>query len=210
LSGRRPILEDALNQMLIRLENIQKTYQLGVQTVTALRDVDLIIEEGAFLAIAGPSGSWCEIWFVKSIATGNASSDSTIVLPIPQGTLLGVLRFPGNGSDRRGQSLKPGTYTLRYSLYPVDGAHQGVAPQRDFGLLTPISQDADPTAKPDYAKLVELSRTSGTPHPAVLSLETPSGTQFPALTKEGEQDVVLNVQVGNLKLAVIVVGKADS
>jgi len=160
--------------------------------------------------IASPSGSWCEIWFAKSIATGPASSDSTIVLPIPQGTLLGVLRFPGNGSDRRGQSLKPGIYTLRYSLNPVDGAHQGVAPQRDFGLLTPISQDADPLAKPDYAKLVELSRTSGTAHPAVLSLETPSGTQFPALTKEGEQDVVLNVQAGNLKLAVIVVGKADS
>ena len=43
--------------MLIRLESIRKTYQLGVQTVVALRDVSLNIEEGAFIAIAGPSGS---------------------------------------------------------------------------------------------------------------------------------------------------------
>ncbi len=166
--------------------------------------------EGKGYRVAGPPGAGCEIWFVKSIPTGVASSDSTIVLPIAQGTLLGVLRFPTKGADRRGQMLKPGIYTLRYSLNPVDGAHQGVAPQRDFALLTPISNDADPNGKPDYTKLVELSRTSGTAHPAVLSLETPSGSTFPALTKEGEQDVVLNVQVGNLKLAVIVAGKADS
>jgi putative ABC transport system ATP-binding protein len=43
--------------MLIRLESIGKTYQLGVQTIAALRDIRLNIEEGAFIAIAGPSGS---------------------------------------------------------------------------------------------------------------------------------------------------------
>jgi putative ABC transport system ATP-binding protein len=43
--------------MLVRVENVSKTYALGVQVVTALRNVDLNIDEGAFLAIAGPSGS---------------------------------------------------------------------------------------------------------------------------------------------------------
>ena len=43
--------------MLIRLESVGKAYQLGVQTVAALRNVSLNIEEGAFIAIAGPSGS---------------------------------------------------------------------------------------------------------------------------------------------------------
>jgi hypothetical protein len=43
----------------------------------------------------------------------------------------------------------------------------------------------------------------------VFSLEPPSGATFPALTKEGEHDVVLNVKVGDLPLAVIVVGKAE-
>ena len=43
--------------MLIRVEAVDKTYRLGLQTVHALRHVTLNVEEGAFLAIAGPSGS---------------------------------------------------------------------------------------------------------------------------------------------------------
>ncbi len=42
---------------VIRLENVTKSYQLGRQTVEALKEVTLAIEEGVFLAIAGPSGS---------------------------------------------------------------------------------------------------------------------------------------------------------
>lgn len=42
---------------LIRLENVTKEYQLGKQSVTALKQVTLSIEDGVFLAIAGPSGS---------------------------------------------------------------------------------------------------------------------------------------------------------
>jgi hypothetical protein len=159
--------------------------------------------------VVGPSGPWCEIWFRRSISTGAKPSDAAITLPIAQGTLLGILRFPGKGADRRDQTVKSGTYTMRYSNYPVDGAHQGVAPQRDFALLTPIANDPDANAMPQFEKLVEQSKTSGTPHPVVLSLEPPSGTTFPALTKEGEHDVVLNVKVGDLPVAVIVAGKAE-
>ncbi|HYW42758.1 MAG TPA: hypothetical protein VE959_07875 [Bryobacteraceae bacterium] len=153
--------------------------------------------------VTGPSGPWCEIWFRKSIPAGAKAQDA--VLPIAQGTLLGVVRFPAAGSDRRGQSIKPGLYTLRYSNYPVDGAHQGVAPQRDFGLLTPVGNDADPNATPDFDKLVAQSKTSGTAHAAVLSLEAPSGAT-PSVAKEGDSDWVLAVKVGDLSIGIIVVG----
>lgn len=159
--------------------------------------------------VEGPKGPWCEIWFRKAIPQGPKPDDATIVLPIAQGTLLGVMRFPANGLDRRGQQLKPGLYTLRYSNFRVDGAHQGAAPQRDFALLSPIANDADPAALPDFMKLVELSRTSGTPHPAVFSLQLPTAAKLPALTKEGEHDVVLHVKVGELGIAIIVVGQAE-
>jgi putative ABC transport system ATP-binding protein len=43
--------------VLIRVEAVTKSYQLGVQTIAALRRVSLNIDDGAFLAIAGPSGS---------------------------------------------------------------------------------------------------------------------------------------------------------
>ena len=156
--------------------------------------------------IQGASGTWCEIWFRKSIPTGAKPGDQAITLPIAQGTFLGILRFPGKGADRRDQTLNAGIYTMRYSDYPVDGAHQGVAPQRDFALLTPIANDPDPNATPDFDKLVAQSKTCGTAHAAVLSMEPPSGTTFPALTKEGDHDWALAVKVGDLPLAVIVAG----
>jgi putative ABC transport system ATP-binding protein len=43
--------------MLITLKNITKQYELGDTTYTALRGVDLTIEEGEFVAIVGASGS---------------------------------------------------------------------------------------------------------------------------------------------------------
>jgi putative ABC transport system ATP-binding protein len=42
---------------VIRLENVQKTYQLGTVDLTVLKGVSLIIKEGSFTAIMGPSGS---------------------------------------------------------------------------------------------------------------------------------------------------------
>lgn len=159
--------------------------------------------------VVGPKGAWCEIWFRKEIPQGAKPDDATIAFPIAQGTLLGVLRFPAAAQDRRGQPLKAGLYTMRYSNFRVDGAHQGVAPQRDFALLSPIANDADPAALPDFMKLVEQSRTSGTPHPAVFSLQVPQASSLPAVTKENEHDVVLNVKVGGVSLAIIVVGQAE-
>jgi len=158
---------------------------------------------------ASAAGPWCEVWFRKSIPAGAKSGDQAISFPIAQGTFLGIIRFPGKASDRRDQSFKPGVYTMRYSNYPVDGAHQGVAPQRDFALLTPIANDPDPNATPEFDKLVEQSKTSGTAHPVVLSLVLPTATSFPALTKQGDNDWVLSVKVGDLPLAIIVAGKYE-
>lgn len=42
---------------VVRIENVTKLYTLGNQQVEALDSVDLIIDDGDFLAIAGPSGS---------------------------------------------------------------------------------------------------------------------------------------------------------
>jgi len=161
--------------------------------------------------VTGPNGPWCEIWFRNSIPTGAKPADDSIVFPIPQGTLVGILRFPSEGSDRRGQTIKAGIYTMRYSDFPVDGSHQGVAPQRDFLLLTPIANDPDPSATPGFDQLVKMStKASGTPHPAVFSIEIPSASKFPSITAEGDTpDQVLNVKIGSLQLAMIVVGKVQ-
>jgi hypothetical protein len=161
--------------------------------------------------VNGASGAWCEIWLAKSLPVRAKPDDAAISFGVAQGTLLGVIRFPGKGADRRGQVIPAGVYTLRYSLFPVDGAHSGVAPQRDFALMTPLAADPDPAAKPAFDDLVKMSgKASGTPHPAVLSLETPpAGATAPGVVKEGEHDWALTVKAGGLTFSIIVVGKAE-
>jgi putative ABC transport system ATP-binding protein len=42
---------------VVRVEHVCKDYQLGEETVHALKDISFTIDDGVFLAIAGPSGS---------------------------------------------------------------------------------------------------------------------------------------------------------
>ena len=42
---------------LVRMEGVAKEYVVGAETVYALRDVDLLIGSGEYVAIMGPSGS---------------------------------------------------------------------------------------------------------------------------------------------------------
>lgn len=42
---------------VVRVEGVFKDYMLGEQKVQALRNINLTIDDGVFLAIAGPSGS---------------------------------------------------------------------------------------------------------------------------------------------------------
>ena len=167
-------------------------------------------KEGAKI-VAGNGTAFGEVWFRSKLPSGPKTTEEGVTLPtIPQGALLGVLRFPGRGSDRRGQTLKPGVYTLRYSLQPVNGDHQGVAPQRDFLVIIPAADDTNPDATPAFDDLMKMSRkASGTPHPAILSMSASSNTTFPEIKKEGDADWVLHAKIGDTPVAVIVVGKAE-
>ena len=129
---------------------------------------------------------------------------------MPMGALLGVIRFDGHGSDRRGQTIQPGVYTLRYGIMPMNGNHQGAAPQRDFLLLTPAAEDRDLNAAPNFDALVAMSRkASGTPHPAVLSFWK-ADADSPGFSQQGDTDWVLQSKVGDTPIAVIVAGAAGS
>jgi hypothetical protein len=165
---------------------------------------DALQKDGA--RIAGPSGVFCEVWLQTKAPSGSNSEQNVSFTQMPQGALLGAIRFPGKGADRRGQQLKPGVYTMRLSFYPVDGSHQGIAPTRDFALLTPADIDKDPSATPGFKELVEMSKkASGTPHPAVLTVWKPDSPEPAALKQEGD-DWVLYTSIGDRPIAVIVVG----
>ena len=161
--------------------------------------------------IADASGKpYCEIWFVKTAPSGPKTNDDAVTLQtFPVGSLLGVVRFDGNGSDRRGQQVKPGVYALRYAWMPNTGTHVGAAPQRDFGLLVRIADDKDPAATFTLDQTINLSRqASGTGHPFVFSIA--SGTGSEGFTKENDHDWTLHTKVGGQALDMIVIGKVES
>jgi len=155
--------------------------------------------------------AYCEIWFrTDKPPAAKTTEDGVTLPPTPVGALLGVIRFDGNGADRRGQTIKAGVYTLRYGIMPINGDHQGAAPQRDFLLMTPAAEDKDLNSTPNFDALVAMSRkASGTPHPAVLSFWK-ADSDAPGFSKQGESDWVLQTKMGGIPIAVILVGFAAS
>jgi hypothetical protein len=154
---------------------------------------------------------YCELWLRASLPSGAPSNEQSVTLPnVPPGALVGVIRFDAAGADRRGQTIKAGVYTLRYGIMPMNGTHQGAAPQRDFLLLTPAGEDRDLNSIPNFDALVAMSRkASHTPHPAVLSFWK-ADSDSPGFSQQGDTDWVLQSKVGDTPIDIIVVGTAAS
>jgi hypothetical protein len=161
--------------------------------------------------IANGSTVVCEIWFVSTAPNGPKSAEDNVTLSnIPQGSLLGAIRFPVRGADRRGNPIAPGVYTLRYSNFPQNGDHQGVAPQRDFLLISKAADDKDASATPGFKELVVMSeKATGAPHPGVFSFWKQESNFKPGFDKAGENDWVLQTKLGDIPIAVILIGKVE-
>lgn len=155
-----------------------------------------------------------EVWLAKSIALAAAGGSSDAVYPaLSVGELVGVLHFPSQGSDFRGQPIKPGYYTLRYVKIPQDGNHMGVNPYPDFLLMSPVAVDTQLGAIGKVEDLVKLSKqASGTAHPAILSLVPVSqGAAFPSVVQDDQGHWALQVKAGgSLPIALILVGQVTA
>ncbi len=127
-----------------------------------------------FVVFRGSSRTVCQVWFCKEWVIDPSAKTSNLVLyPFKPGQLVGVLNFVNKGKDFRNQNLDPGVYTLRYGLQPIDGAHVGTSPTRDFFLLSKASDDKS-AANLGMEKLVELScEAAESSHPAMLCLQRP-------------------------------------
>jgi len=168
------------------------------------------VDKAGTAIVTDKGATYGEIWLRSAAPSGPNSTETSITLPtIPAGALLGVVKFSGRASDRRGQTITNGTYTMRYGNYPINGDHQGVAPQRDFLVLAPAANDKSADAVPEFTALMDLSRkASGTPHPLVLSFWKSDSDVKLGFEKQGEADWVLNTKIGNVPVSIIVIGKA--
>jgi hypothetical protein len=174
---------------------------LAVSSALASEGARIVKADGSVLA---------ELWLVKQLPGGGKAEENASFATIPHGSLLGVIRVPGRHSDRRGQTIKAGAYTMRYSVFPLNGDHQGVAPQRDFLLLSPASSDTNASATPGFDALMDMSRkASGTPHPLVLSIWKPEGGAPATFAAEGEHDWVFTTRLGSTAVSIILIGRHE-
>jgi hypothetical protein len=113
------------------------------------------------------------VWFRTEIpakATAEQVKNGLTYREIPEGVLVGAIRFPEKFTDFRKQEIAAGVYTLRFAVQPDIGDHTGTAPHQEFCLMCSAKEDksAEPVEK---KKLIEVSSlVNESRHPAVLLL----------------------------------------
>ena len=120
------------------------------------------------------------LWFRTTIpvkASAEQIKNGLTYREIPDGELLGAVKFAKTFVDYRKQEIAAGTYTLRFGVQPDVGDHMGTTPHPEFALLSPAAKDKDADAL-DMKSLIKLSSgaTNGD-HPGVMLL-------FPHTAKE--------------------------
>jgi hypothetical protein len=137
--------------------------------------------------LKGESRTVCELWLCKEWPVKGEKAAGEVIYPLQPGQVVGVIRFPRKTSDFRDSEIAGGTYVLRYGHQPVDGAHVGTSPTRDFLVLTPAAKDKSAGIL-EYKPLTTLSKeVTGATHPAILSLQRLSDSTEPLQVRHNEE-----------------------
>ncbi len=188
-----------------------KVEAIGALTEASVADpIKAAVEEKGWRVTGEDGKPIAELWFAKKVEASGKEVMGASFGNIPEGSLIGVIHFPSNTSDYRGQAVKAGFYTMRYALILVNGAHLGVSPTRDFVLLCAPSDDKDPQAVPQ-PELIKLSmKASGSGHVSPWSIMPATATEgLPKIVKTEEGHVVLEVKVSGMALGVTLIGKTE-
>jgi len=187
---------------LVAFANGGKVESIGSLTDPgASASVKGALESAGYRVTAGDGSVVCELWLRKALPAAQKGDVQGAIYPaIGDSALVGVISFPKPTTDFRGQSIKPGVFTLRYAVHPNDGNHLGISPNRDFLLMVPVAADQDATASFSFEDLVKMSKkASGTNHPAGLSLVSVEGRKdFPSVAQDDSNHIIF---VGKIKSA---------
>lgn len=168
-------------------------------------------EQGYELQVGGTPIA--NFWFSQELTFAESASNELGVSfgKLQPGSFVGIVELLEPWRDYKDSSIPAGSYTLRYGVQPADGNHMGVSYYRDFLLLSPAGQDADPDGVYSYGELVALgTQAAGTPHPAVMAL-------FPLYEEVTELKLVKNdldqwtiaVPFDSVTLGVVVQGHGE-
>jgi hypothetical protein len=202
--------------ILVPLSLAQKVEKLPAFSGEAPDKVKAALGSAGFRVILPNTLAACDVWLASIVSIAKRTdAKGSVYSEFADSVFLGVIVFPkGGGHDFRGQTVRPGTYTMRYQLLPNDGNHLGVAPNPDFFLLIPIADDPDPSALLDFGKLVELSsQAAHSAHPAAFEMMPPEeGEPHASQTDDGW--IVLHAPITTkdgkkMTIAIVVKGSAQ-
>ena len=160
-------------------------------------------------------GAYCDVWLRSLVPAGKSEVAGAVYTWIGESALIGVITFAKAATDFRGQSVKPGSYTIRYAVHPTDGNHMGISPVRDFLVMVPVAMDPNPDAQFKFEELTKMStKVTGTNHPGVLSLVQPaSASAAPKVEADENNHVVFSAAIksgsGMQPISFVVKGHAE-
>lgn len=170
------------------------------------------------LRVVGDSGPFCEVWLRKVLS--QSAGTGTDYNTLAAGTFVGVIQYLSKGGDYRGQTIKPGIYTMRYQTMPSDGNHMGVSPTPDYFILMPPNADKDPDVVLEYQDIIKLGKqASGLSHICPLYLTAPTGGRSPGFKSVDEGHWALEAKTKaqpkggaeiDFPIAIILVGKSEA
>ncbi len=161
-------------------------------------------------------GAYCDIWLRATVPAGKTDAQGAVYTWIADSTLIAVITFARATTDFRGQSIKAGSYTLRYAVHPADGNHLGISPIRDFLVMVPVAMDPNPDAQFKFEELTKMStKVTGTSHPGILSLiQLASAPAAPKLENDDYNHMAFSAAIKNqsgaaMPISFVVKGHAE-
>ena len=141
-----------------------------------------LLDDRAMIVTGADGKVLCTVWPRKALEAKAGAAGAPTYASLEETTVMGAVRFPDVWSDFRKYKIKPGVYTLRLAIQPMDGDHMGTAPYNEFCLLVPAAIDKAPDLL-DPTELHEKSfKATGRKHPGIMLL-------FPNLKPAGAPTV---------------------
>jgi putative ABC transport system ATP-binding protein len=197
---------------LIRLHQISRRYQMGAETIHALRDVSLEIERGEYVAIMGPSGSGkstlMNLIGCLDTPTGGEYELNGVQVSQMDDNQLAEIRNKEIGFIFQTFNLLPRSDALRnvelpliYSGMPADERREvALEALRDVGLADRIHHRPNELSGGQRQR-VAVARALVN-HPSILLADEPTGNLD---TKTGTEIMALFSQLSRQGNTIIVV-----
>jgi putative ABC transport system ATP-binding protein len=175
-----------MREVMVGLENVEKSYRQGAERVRALRGVTLSVATGEFVAVMGPSGSGKStllqlVGGIDVADSGRVSVDGRLLSQMPDDELT-LFRRRHVGFVFQFFNLLPTLDAEENVALPLllDGVAGAAGAQRARALLERVGLGARRRHRPDQLSGGEMQRVAIARalvmEPAVLLADEPTGS----------------------------------